>query len=257
MSTPPSAPGTADLESDASRTALVPPFPDMVWIPGGTFRMGSDKDYPEERPAHRVTVDGFWMDRFPVTNARFGSRSARHQELVALGEGRTLASAIRARHLDRRAGAAPGRARFLFGCRSLRAVGGQDHPPPKPNGSSPPAAGSTAHRSPGATSSCRATATWPTRGKASFPGRGPAIGTSPNIPPTLPRHAASRSTTRPASRRQLRSSPAADPDSPQGPEGRLASLRAQLLPAVPSSRALSGTDRHLDLPRRLSMHRPA
>ena len=48
-----------------------PPFPDMVWVPGGTFRMGSDEHYPEERPVHRVTVDGFWMDRFPVTNKRF------------------------------------------------------------------------------------------------------------------------------------------------------------------------------------------
>ena len=43
----------------------------MVWIPGGEFGMGSDKHYPEERPIHRVCVDGFWMDRTPVTNARF------------------------------------------------------------------------------------------------------------------------------------------------------------------------------------------
>jgi sulfatase modifying factor 1 len=47
------------------------PHPDMVWIPGGTFRMGSEDHYPEERPVHRVTVDGFWMDRAPVTNAQF------------------------------------------------------------------------------------------------------------------------------------------------------------------------------------------
>jgi formylglycine-generating enzyme required for sulfatase activity len=42
-----------------------------VWIPGGTFLMGSDEFYPEERPVHRVTVDGFWMDRYPVTVAEF------------------------------------------------------------------------------------------------------------------------------------------------------------------------------------------
>jgi len=37
--------------------------PDMVWIPAGTFRMGSDQHYPEEAPVHRATVDGFWIDR--------------------------------------------------------------------------------------------------------------------------------------------------------------------------------------------------
>ena len=47
------------------------PHPDMVWIPGGTFRMGSDQHYAEERPAHAVSVDGFWIDRYPVTNERF------------------------------------------------------------------------------------------------------------------------------------------------------------------------------------------
>ena len=43
----------------------------MAWVPGGTFLMGSDDFYPEERPAHRAAVDGFWMDRHPVTNAAF------------------------------------------------------------------------------------------------------------------------------------------------------------------------------------------
>ncbi len=33
--------------------------------------MGSNRHYPEEAPVHRVTVDGFWMDRHPVTNAQF------------------------------------------------------------------------------------------------------------------------------------------------------------------------------------------
>jgi formylglycine-generating enzyme required for sulfatase activity len=55
-----------------SRTAPGdPPFPDMVWVPGGVFRMGCDDAYPEERPQHRAEVSGFWMDRYPVTNARF------------------------------------------------------------------------------------------------------------------------------------------------------------------------------------------
>ena len=48
-----------------------PPFENMVWIPGGTFMMGSDKHYPEEAPAHEVTVDGFWMDTHTVTNEEF------------------------------------------------------------------------------------------------------------------------------------------------------------------------------------------
>jgi formylglycine-generating enzyme required for sulfatase activity len=44
---------------------------DMIWIPGGTFRMGSERHYPEEAPVHRASVDGFWMDRAPVTNREF------------------------------------------------------------------------------------------------------------------------------------------------------------------------------------------
>jgi len=43
----------------------------MIWIPDGTFRMGSDKHYPEEAPVHRVAVNGFWIDCAPVTNREF------------------------------------------------------------------------------------------------------------------------------------------------------------------------------------------
>jgi formylglycine-generating enzyme required for sulfatase activity len=43
----------------------------MVRIPGGAFTMGSNVHYPDERPAHRVSVEPFWIDRSPVTNAEF------------------------------------------------------------------------------------------------------------------------------------------------------------------------------------------
>src|SRR4029453_4557311 len=52
-------------------TARHPSLDDMVHLPGGTFRMGSDDHYPEEAPAHFVKVDPFWIDRTPITNRQF------------------------------------------------------------------------------------------------------------------------------------------------------------------------------------------
>ncbi len=45
----------------------------MVWVPGGSFTMGTDEReaYPSERPAVGVVVEGFWMDEHEVTNAQF------------------------------------------------------------------------------------------------------------------------------------------------------------------------------------------
>jgi sulfatase modifying factor 1 len=66
-----------DAESAAlvSTNSTAPPgaAPDgMVWIPGGTFWMGCDDcDMPDTQPVHLVAIDGFWMDRTPVTNAKF------------------------------------------------------------------------------------------------------------------------------------------------------------------------------------------
>lgn len=44
---------------------------DMVLIPEGTFHMGSDEFYPDERPVHERSVDAFWIDRYEVTNAQY------------------------------------------------------------------------------------------------------------------------------------------------------------------------------------------
>ena len=64
----------------------------MAWIPAGTFAMGSDDHYPEEAPAHRVAVDGFWIDRLPgdeprVRGVRRGDR-LRHRRRAAARSGR-------------------------------------------------------------------------------------------------------------------------------------------------------------------------
>lgn len=61
----------------AHGAAAFPPDPGshaadgMIWIAGGRFLMGSDRHYPEEGPAHLVTVDGFFIDLAPVTNRDF------------------------------------------------------------------------------------------------------------------------------------------------------------------------------------------
>jgi sulfatase modifying factor 1 len=44
---------------------------EMVWMPGGSFVMGSEEGQADEKPAHRVAVKGFWMDRTEVTNEQF------------------------------------------------------------------------------------------------------------------------------------------------------------------------------------------
>jgi hypothetical protein len=53
--------------------------PGMVWVPGGEFTMGTDSDHgwPDEKPAHRVKLDGFYMDVTEVTNAHTATRWSR------------------------------------------------------------------------------------------------------------------------------------------------------------------------------------
>lgn len=45
----------------------------MVFVPAGKFLMGSNdpRARADERPAHKVYLDAFWIDKYEVTNERF------------------------------------------------------------------------------------------------------------------------------------------------------------------------------------------
>ena len=62
--TPMSEPDSASVPTPLATNGL-------MWIPAQTYTMGSDQHYPEEAPAHRVSVDGFWIEAHQVTNAQF------------------------------------------------------------------------------------------------------------------------------------------------------------------------------------------
>jgi iron(II)-dependent oxidoreductase len=57
-------PGAIDRPVDATA---------MVRIPGGAFTMGTSDAWPDERPAHRVELHAFEIDRVPVVNAQFAA----------------------------------------------------------------------------------------------------------------------------------------------------------------------------------------
>jgi len=67
---------------------------DVVHVPAGDFIMGGDsaEDYDDEKPAHSVYLDGFWIDKYEVSNAQYRScveagvcRPAAGWEMAGLG----------------------------------------------------------------------------------------------------------------------------------------------------------------------------
>jgi formylglycine-generating enzyme required for sulfatase activity len=60
------------------------PSVDLVWVDGGEFTMGSDSHFPEEAPAHRVQVAGFWISPTTVTNREYAAfvRATRYRTVA-------------------------------------------------------------------------------------------------------------------------------------------------------------------------------
>ena len=67
----PEPPASTETESDEAPSGK--DRSEMVYIPAGSFIMGSDDENAQtaSRPAHRVNLKGFWIDRYEVTNAQY------------------------------------------------------------------------------------------------------------------------------------------------------------------------------------------
>jgi hypothetical protein len=170
--------------------------------------MGSDVHYSEERPAHSVTVDGFWIDRYAVTKCRLRRVHRRHRlrpldpalypgaqpDLLKPGSvvfsmpGRPVrprnmqdwwkyVPGADWRHPEGPGSTIAGRAsepvvhNRVRRCRRLRGLDRQGSANRSGVGSLPRAAGWTAPPIAGATNSRRTGGGWPIPGRASSPGR--------------------------------------------------------------------------------------
>ena len=80
--------GTIEREVGVTVTAPENPTPPPgaddplnrpIWIERGTFQMGSDDGADDERPVHRVTMSGFWIQEHEVTNEEYRRFDAEHQ----------------------------------------------------------------------------------------------------------------------------------------------------------------------------------
>src|SRR5438093_2463735 len=63
--------GCDDAISATSKPSSDSAHDELVFVKGGTFRMGTDDGFPYEAPAHDVTVKSFWIDRHELTVAKF------------------------------------------------------------------------------------------------------------------------------------------------------------------------------------------
>jgi serine/threonine protein kinase/formylglycine-generating enzyme required for sulfatase activity len=90
--TGPTATPTVGSSPAASTTPVITSKNEMVQIPGGRFRMGSNSGPENEQPAHEVEVQPFWMDKTEVTNAEYHEfvKATNHRAPTGWAEGRPV-----------------------------------------------------------------------------------------------------------------------------------------------------------------------
>lgn len=188
----------------------------MVLLSGGKFRMGSNKHYPEESPAHWVIVDVFAIDATAVTNLDFANFVAATGYVMV----------------------------------AERPLNAADFPGAKPEMLKP---GSMVFQQPPGPVDLRNYANWwayiP---GACWDQRLVCGGPCTGCRQTMLRSAKPARRRRGA---ELRPSAAPVPHSTQGREGWIIPVRAQLLPSLSASRAPTADDRHLNVACRLSLRR--
>jgi formylglycine-generating enzyme required for sulfatase activity len=71
---PTSLPGTASASVIRPGATFTEPVTGMefVWVPGGCFQMGSNNGGGDEKPIHKVCIDGFWIGKYEVTQKQWG-----------------------------------------------------------------------------------------------------------------------------------------------------------------------------------------
>jgi formylglycine-generating enzyme required for sulfatase activity/predicted MPP superfamily phosphohydrolase len=52
----------------------------LVYVPGGVYTLGADDISDEEKPVHSVTLNPFWLGKYPVTNEQYGRFLAANPE---------------------------------------------------------------------------------------------------------------------------------------------------------------------------------
>lgn len=65
--------GAPKTETAGAKTITTASRVEMVQVPGGSFMMGSENGEDDEKPVHQVTVSGFLMDRYEVTQKSYES----------------------------------------------------------------------------------------------------------------------------------------------------------------------------------------